>query len=289
MMKKGFALLCAFTVCFGCAGQAPPSSRPPSGAASAPRGPLAEEFDPNTLRETPLLIQPTFSPPLPETVPPPEEAAPPAAVPERQPTPHKVYRLQLMALSNGDVAEQRRDELERQLGVPVRVDPASNLFLVRAGAFSTAAEAERLKTRATALSDEYADAYVVVGEETAEPVAPSEETAAAATPDTALTALHPEQLPPSSPPPPRLVPAFGWRVRLDKIDSYQQAQQFKQNAMQRLKRTDIDVTFTTPYYNVEVGYYRTEVEAQEALERLRRRYPNALKVRGQILVPAEEE
>ena len=288
MMKKGFALLFAFTVWFGCAGQGPPS-RTSSGTAPSPRGPLAEEFDPNALREAPLLIQPTFSPPPLETASPPEETALPLVVREVQPTTHKVYRLQLIALSNGDVAEQRRDELERLLGVPVRVDPERNLFLVRAGSFSTAAEAERLKARATALSDEYADAYVVVGEELAEPAVSFAETAVGATTDTARVTPLPEQLDTSSSPSPRLVPAFGWRVRLDKVDSYQQAQQFKQKAMERLKRTDIDVTFTTPYYNVEVGHYRTEAEAQEALERLRRRYPNALKVRGQILVPAEEE
>ena len=289
MTKKDFALLFAFTIGFGCAGQAPSPSRPPSGASPSPRAPLAEEFDPNTLREAPLLIQPTISPPPLEAVPLPEETASPSAVREGPSTVRKVYRLQLIALSNGEVAEERRDQLERQLGVPVRVDPERSLFLVRAGAFSTAAAAERLKARVTALSDEYADAYVVIGEEFAEPAVPLAETAIDSISATALGAPLPEQPETSSAPSVNMVSAFGWRVRLDKVESYQRAQQYKQKAMERLKSTDIDVTFTTPYYNVEIGHYPTEAEAQEALERLRRRYPNALKVRGQILVPAEEE
>ena len=56
----------------------------------------------------------------------------------------------------------------------------------------------------------------------------------------------------------------------------------------RLKREDINVTLKGPYYKIEVGNYRTEAQAQAAAERIGRYYPNALKVRSQILVSQEE-
>ena len=51
---------------------------------------------------------------------------------------------------------------------------------------------------------------------------------------------------------------------------------------------DIDVTFKAPWYKVEVGHYRTEAQAQTVAEKIERYYPNALKVRSQILVPRED-
>ena len=36
------------------------------------------------------------------------------------------------------------------------------------------------------------------------------------------------------------------------------------------------------------GHYRTEAEAQTVAEKIERYYPNALKVRSQILVPRED-
>jgi hypothetical protein len=94
--------------------------------------------------------------------------------------------------------------------------------------------------------------------------------------------------PPATAGPQRLVKAFGWRVLLDKVHSYQEAEQVRQEAMGSLARTDIDIRFTAPWYNVEMGHYRAEAEAQLALERVKERFANALKIRGQIYLPAEE-
>ena len=130
-MKPEIALSLLFAVWLGCAGRgsAPvqvPSSVDPSSA------PLKEEFDPKVLREDLLLIQPAFSPPAAHQMqptadqgetPPPDELSPVPEMPApADPSARQVYRVQLMALSNGDIAQQRRETLEHQLGVPVRID-----------------------------------------------------------------------------------------------------------------------------------------------------------------------
>jgi hypothetical protein len=298
-MKREIALSFLFAAWLGCAGRAPSSAPSPSGVDLS-SAPLKEEFDPQVLREDLLLIQPTFPPPntlptqsiadrdetvsLDEPNPVPETTAPAA------PSGRQVYRIQLMALSNGDVAQQRREMLEHQLGVPVRIDRERQLFVVRAGAFATGAEAEQLKARIISLSDEYADAYVVTSAE--RDPAPAEVPSAASAPPDSAAAVVPPVAEEADDPPPILVPAFGWRILLDKVESHERAQQLKRSAVKRLRRTDIDITFKTPFYNVEVGYYTTESAAQEALERLKgkhlRFYPNAFTVRGQIFIPQEE-
>jgi hypothetical protein len=85
-----------------------------------------------------------------------------------------------------------------------------------------------------------------------------------------------------------LVRTFGWRVLIDQFLSHDKANQLKQRAIKRLRRQDIDVTFKAPWYKVEVGHYRTDSEAQAATEPIEAHYPNALKVRSQILVPRED-
>ena len=84
-----------------------------------------------------------------------------------------------------------------------------------------------------------------------------------------------------------LVQTFGWRVLLDQFLSHEEADRLKRKAITRLNRRDIDVTFKAPWYKVEVGHYRLESEAQKAAERIKPRYPNALKVRSQVLIPKE--
>jgi len=84
------------------------------------------------------------------------------------------------------------------------------------------------------------------------------------------------------------VPAFGWRVLIDQFLSHDEARRLKSKAEKRLRRQDVDVTFKAPWYKVEVGHYRTEAQAQAETEKIGRTYPNALKVRSQILVPRED-
>lgn len=284
----------------GCAGQAPPrrDQEPAAGARLLP-----EEFDPQTLNEELLIIQPRFSPPAAGTVGSMEPGAPTAADPERAPA-HRVtgaapqhrivHRVQLMALSNPGVAHQRRQELADQINEPVVLQAERGLFIVRAGAYDRRADAEELRARLVRLSPEFAEAYVVSG-----PMAPEEETAETdrrlpdtspetpVGPEVVAGLLHADEPPPPSVPP-VMVHAFGWRVLLDKTLAYEEALQLQQRAMDQLRRSDVDITFSSPWYNIELGHFRTDSEAQQALENLRRHFPNALRIRGQILVPVEE-
>jgi hypothetical protein len=62
----------------------------------------------------------------------------------------------------------------------------------------------------------------------------------------------------------------------------------RQEARERLGRADVDLSFQPPWYRVEVGYCRTEAEAQTLVEDLQAcGYRNALKVRAQVLVPQD--
>lgn len=303
----------------GCASQTPP---PPSEKPSEPEmRPLPEEFDPQVLNEDLLLIQPTFSPadadsisssPLrpssaadapakvearPATAPgrPPAgsaDAAPAAVTPQNQTT----YRVQVFALSQKAAAERKRQELSELVSAPVVVQTDRDLFMVRVGAYTEAADARELKERLARLRPEYADAYLV--RDVLEMVEDSEsrtDTAAAATGATAadstteLPGSQADELAPFQQEQTRaMTRVFGWRVLLEKTSRYEDAQRLKRQVSEQLRRSDVDITFKAPWYNVEIGYYRTETEAQQALEGLKRRFPNALKVRGQILVPVEE-
>jgi cell division protein FtsN len=255
----------------------------PGPAVQAPR----EQFDPRVLEEDLLLIQPVFAPaPAPEPSPTPaREAAPePAPVPAETRPGRSTYRVQLMALSNPQVAHQRREALEQILGVPVQVVQRGSLFMVQAGDYPTSQEAEALKKRAATLSRDYADAYVV-GPLAQEPSPPLPSVSVEEGTMVQEPALEPQE---PALEPPVLVPAFGWRVLLDQFLAHEEAERLKRQATTRLGRSDIDVTFKAPWYKVEVGHYRTEAEAQEAVEQIGRLYQNSIKVRSQILVPQED-
>ena len=218
-----------------------------------------EEFDPRTLEEDPLLIEPVQS-----------ESRDPAQTPAESATPVQdrasvasasAYRLQLMALSNEAKARKLRAELERALGVRVYLVARNEHSVLQAGQYATRAEAEALKERVAPLGPDYADAYVVE-------VSASTEPAKAAT----------EQ-----------VSAVGWRVLIAQFLNHDEASRLAEEAKKRLKREDINVTFKAPpWHKIEVGNYRTEAQAQAAAERIGRYYPNAIKVRSQILVSEED-
>ncbi len=267
----GMLAICALSGCGTAATLARVSVSDPLALVHA----VAETFDPETLREELLLIQPRFRPPSVEAI---AAAAPPdsAAVPQGP-----VFRVQIMALSSLSSAQSSAQKLQQTLEVPLVVDRHNELFLVRAGAYSEEMEAEALRARIVALDDAFQSAYVVqVGEpgqldadeESVEPVeaAPAAE---AAPPPAAV----------------EMVRGFGWRVLLSQFLVHEKARSFKLRAQRDLRRADIDVTFKEPYYKVEVGNFRDESEAQLLAERIRNRgfpYNNALKLRGEILLPA---
>ena len=259
--------------------------------ANAQTQTLSEAFDPSSIVEDLLLIQPNFSRPqlqpgLPSPPQPIEEptvgnpAEPPGAdQPAQRNT--TVYRVQLLALSNRDLAQQLRDELAASLNIPMYVQERNQLYVLQAGDYTTRSEARYLLNRVKELSVDYSDAYVISVEMTPEnpeeikeiaedrPVVSSEEV-----PNNDVSAHIGEQ-----------VRTFGWRVLLDQFLSLEEADRLRSKAIARLNRRDVDVTFKAPWYKVEVGHFSEENEAQSAAEEIKRRYPNALKVRSQVLLP----
>ncbi|MFH1568011.1 MAG: SPOR domain-containing protein [Gemmatimonadota bacterium] len=283
----------------GCAGR----SQAASEGAAAGTGPVAalrEDFDPEPFREDGLIIQPQFGPPAvalpqvsaPAPVPTTEPAAPAPAAAEpvdtgpAAPAPLvTVYRVQVMVLSNEAAARQVAERLQRQLGAPVTARPERGFYMVRAGESTSPAVAEELRQRIVALGREYADAYVLTEEAPAPVAPPVVEVEAAA--DTALAPAAPAL------PEVELVRTSGWRVLLHQLQDYREAQTYRQNAIRRLQRNNIDdavdIVFAAPWYKIEVGNCRTAGEAQRLVERVKSLgYQNALKVRDEVLLPREE-
>lgn len=252
-------LLLAALALWGCTGARP---GPLPGGSRA-----AEEFDPQSLQEELLLIQPVF--------PPPALAADAGSAPGDSASPAApVYRVQIMALTNEATARSSAAELGRILGVPVYVVAERGFFLVRAGRYSGPAGAEVLRRRVVALSPNYADAYVVPRPRR---VAPGADGAGGQTPPTDAAGSAPVT---------GLV--SGWRVVVDQFRTQEEAEKLRQEARERLGRVDIDLGFQPPWYRVEVGFCRTESEAQALVEDLQAcGYRSALKVRAQGPLPQE--
>lgn len=295
-MKRPPFLLLALLGAISCAGPSATPSLITSPATAAQT--IREVFDPRTLGEDLLLIQPTFqraslqqSTTAPTVEPASEFATAAAVEPIAESAippagdiltdlpieygPVDVFRLQLVTLSNEAIARKHQSELEQLLGTTVYLVARGEHFLLQAGQYATRKEAAQLKTRAAALGPDYADAYVVSTTiEAPLDTSPSDLAEDAPPIDTAATI--------------ELARIFGWRVLIDQFLSHDEAERLKLRAIKRLRRQDIDVTFKTPWYKVEVGNYRTEAQAQVAAERIEAYYPNALKVRSQILVPRGE-
>ena len=278
-------VLAALFSTLSCAG---PSATPGLLAGPADAQTIREEFDPRSLAEDLLLIRPTFTrqnlqeaPAAPPVPAPADDDAPTADLPVVESTPADVFRLQLVTLSNEAKAIELQSTLSAALEVPIYIVPRGQHYLLQAGQYETHSAATQLKERATTLSSDYADAFVV--STTAAAPLPADPSA----PSSAATAPPPHDEADSATPA-DLVRAFGWRVLIDQFLSHDEADRLKRRAQKRLRRDDIDVTFKAPWYKVEVGHYRTEAEAQTVAEKIERYYPNALTVRSQILVPRED-
>ena len=279
-VKRSPLLLLVLLGAVSCAG---PSNTPnllagPVDAAQSVR----ETFDVRSLGEDLLLIRPVFQraslhEPIVEftsepTINPTSEID--ADLPVEY-GPVNVFRLQLVTLSNAAVARTRQAELEQTLGTTVHLITRGEHFLLQAGQYETRQEAQKLKSRVAALGPDYADAYVISA--TIETPLSNPSATAVETPRPAEAEKTTE-----------MVRTFGWRVLIDQFLSHDEANRLKGRAIKRLRRPDIDVTFKAPWYKVEVGHYRTDPQAQAATEKIEAYYPNALKVRSQILVPRED-
>ena len=279
-VKRSPLLLLVLLGAVSCAG---PSNTPnllagPVDAAQSVR----ETFDVRSLGEDLLLIQPVFQraslhEPIVELTSEPT-VNPTSEIDADLPVefgPVNVFRLQLVTLSNGAVARRRQAELEQMLGTTVHRITRGEHFLLQAGQYETRQEAQKLKSRVAALGPDYADAYVISA--TIETPLSNPSATAVETPRPAEAEKTTE-----------MVRTFGWRVLIDQFLSHDEANRLKGRAIKRLRRPDIDVTFKAPWYKVEVGHYRTDPQAQAATEKIEAYYPNALKVRSQILVPRED-
>jgi len=219
-------------------------------------------FDPESLSEDLLLIQPSFPPPAvsaADTASGPAADARAAAAQEAQAL---VYRLQVIAFKTEELARQRAAALQSALGAPVRVvaDAQRGLYMVQAGEYQTAEEAEALYERLVAHNPNYAEAYVIPRTGRARPAAG--EPAGGTEPATSFS---------------------GWRVLIDQFLSYGEAEQLRQEAAERLQRTDVEINFKAPWFKVEVGRFRNEAKAQELVELVQSHgYRNVLKVREKI-------
>jgi cell division septation protein DedD len=294
--RKTFFLATALYA-WGCAG-GPPATPLSTTRGEAQAQVVRETFDPRTLKEDLLPISPTFArttlhakaqemPVIPFETSEPEPQTSTEVVTSAPTRPiasstTKSYRVQLLALSNETVALERQSKLELALKVSVYIEPRRQLFMVQAGDFATPTEAEALKKRAIQLGPDYDDAYIV----SVEQITPAE----TAETDATLPLIESDQTPTpiATDEPIELVQAFGWRVLLDQFLSHEEADRLKRKAMARLNRRDIDVTFKAPWYKVEVGHFEAESEAQSSAEKIKSRYPNALKVRSQILIPKRD-
>ena len=279
-VKRSPLLLLVLLGAVSCAG---PSNTPnllagPVDAAQSVR----ETFDVRSLGEDLLLIRPVFQraslhEPIVELTSEPT-VNPTSEIDADLPVeygPVNVFRLQLVTLSNGAVARRRQAELEQMLGTTVHLITRDEHFLLQAGQYETRQEAQKLKSRVAALGPDYADAYVISA--TIETPLSNPSATAVETPRPAEAEKTTE-----------MVRTFGWRVLIDQFLSHDEANRLKGRAIKRLRRPDIDVTFKAPWYKVEVGHYRTDPQAQAATEKIEAYYPNALKVRSQILVPRED-
>jgi hypothetical protein len=235
---------------------------------------IEEAFDPARFREDLLLIEPLFQAPEVQLALPPQPTV-------ADTTPLLVHRVQVIALSRAAGASQVAQLLSRQLNVPVDVVVQGELHAVQAGLFRDAEQAGVLRSRIALLSDDYGGAFVVTDSLTSAvedrpgfDVLPTDEVNVSRAP----TEETPVQL----------VRTFGWRVLLDQFRDHGEAVSFQRSAMRRLRREDIDVKFTAPYFKVLVGNFRQETDAQRLAERVRAHYRNATKTRGEVFLPKEE-
>ena len=276
-----FALYTALLLALGCASAPPPdrgpvTPRPPSNTPG-------EDFDPQSLQEDLLLIQPTFAPPTTDLPTPPPVDPPQPDLPDETGTAVRTeFRVQIQALSNRSIAFRNAVELAQQFDDPVYLVEDDDFFAVRIGSFPTYEAAEELRKELVAFLPQYPDSYVTDRHQPAHATVLVD-------PGDSVWNPNPDMLPSSGDGEP--VKGPGWRVLLEQFNEFEQAEDFRRQAIERLGRQDIDTTFQTPYYKVLLGHFplAQEQDAQEMVNRIRRRYPNALKVRGQINLPQEQQ
>ncbi len=272
--------------------------------ASTPR----EQFDPTPYREDLLLIQPKFAPP---PVEPASNDSPTALADHERPlesshdrdatlvgTPRIIYRVQVIALRDGNSASRLAGQLRERVHDGVEIVLKNSLHMVRAGRFDNSDAAHRLKGKIKALGGDFSEAYVVTEFELAGIRTPEASPSAPRTtpfkPDlpfedspVADSPFIDDEAPEPDLPEPELVRMSGWRVLIKQSRDYQEAQRALNLARSKLGRNDIDIKLEGPLNKVLVGNYRSENEAKRAAESIKRWYPNAFNVRAMVYLPSD--
>ena len=243
-------LLLAMISGSSCAGPAKQVAQPaPRDTDGAP--PLVEEFDPRSVREDLLLIEPSFAPPSRRTATPAAESSAregrPVPTPIQEPAGsgsaarerQGAYQVQVVALSSETAALQLSESLERQLGVEVTVIPHNRLHAVRAGRFTGTDPARALQARISEMSSDFADAFVVREDAHVKVETPT----AGPSPG-----FEPERSLPGGPADAGRVLAPGWRVLIDQFLDLTDAEEFRRKAVERLDREDVEINFHEPWY-----------------------------------------
>ena len=265
--------------CIGCAG---PAKQVPQTLPRVTDGapPLAEEFDPRSVREDLLLIEPAFAPPAAES-----SVSEGGSSVEKRPgggsaatESRGAYRVQVVALSSETAARVLAGSLQRQLGVEVTVFPHNGLHAVRAGRLAGPDAAQALRARIAEMKSDFSDAFVVHDPAAGQVESPTE-----------------KRPPPGEEPEqdlPGLMHEPGWRVLIYESLDLADAEAFRRKAVERLGRDDVEINFHEPLFKVEVGQFRAgeEASAQELVALVKRRgFPSALKVRREVMVPKEDQ
>ena len=143
--KRTFVALATCYHIWGCTGATAPASLSIA-QANAQTQTLREAFDPRSIKEDLLLIRPNFARPQlqlaqsqPDVSPTPQAVEKSVEVDSIEQTASEqaatrnttVYRVQLLALSNGDLAQQLRDELTVSLSVPMYVQERNQLYVIQ--------------------------------------------------------------------------------------------------------------------------------------------------------------
>ena len=179
----------------------------------------------------------------------------------------QLYRVQLLALSNGKNSRKRYQKLTEQLSEPIYIQKRGALFLISAGDFNKKELATDFRDYVIELNEDYSDAFVISVEK---PVTDIVEN-----PPMSESGINNRF---------KEFSTFGWRVLLDQFLIPKQANSLKEKAVSLLKRQDVDVIFNAPWYKVEVGHYTNENSVQVAAEKIQSIFPNAIKVRSQIIL-----
>ena len=271
--KRTFVALATCYHIWGCTGATAPRSLSIA-QANAQTQTLREAFDPRSIKEDLLLIKPNFArpqlqfaqsqPDVPLTPQPIESSVDIDSTEQtalEQAATHNTtfYRVQLLALSNGDLAQQLRDELAVSLNIPMYVQERNQLYVLQGGDYTTHNEARYLLNRVKGLSVDYGDAYIISVERPNENAEEIVQAPLFASSEDVPKNDIPVQIG-------ERVRTFGWRVLLDQFLSHEEAERLRDRAIAQLNRRDVDVTFKAPWYKVEVGHFSEENKAQSAAE-----------------------